>query len=618
MYIKYLQSFVKQFLFWLLFFALGRTIFLIYNISNLSGIPFLEIIRVYGYALKLDMSTACYLMLFPFLIILFHSVFQFRFLIILNLIYSFLFIFIVAVITSAELGIYEEWRVKLNYKAITYLSQPSEVIRSARTFILVFGTILIILQTGLGIYIYKKYIYIKQLKGKRNFLFSVLFMIIVPLLLLIGIRGGWQQIPITQSDAYFSKYDILNQSAVNTEWNLFQSILGNKKYLTDNPYDYYSLKDAVSVVDSLRRVKKDTTIFILKNKRPNIVLIILESWSGDNISALSDLKGITPQFEKLSGEGLLFTRCYATGNLSDQGIMGVFSGYPSLPWVYISTQPDKFQKLPCMIQKLKQSGYYTSFYFGGELNYGNIKGYMISNHFDQIVEGVDFKGEFIKGKLGIHDGYALDYWLREINQFKAPFFTSLFTISSHSPFDEPMQKVLHWGGDHNNYINSVYYTDSCLGNFFKQARKQKWFENTLFILVADHSHDSPKQWNFFEPNYKKIPLLFYGDVIKNEYKGKTYDKICSQVDLTTTLLKQLNFDTHEFQWSNNLFNPYRNEYAYYAFHQGIGWVTPEGYFAIQEKNNFFGKQIPDSSVENKILREGRAYIQVFFNDYLSY
>ena len=615
---KIILSFVKQFLFWLCFFALNRAIFLIYNIKKLSGFSFLEILSTFIHAIRLDISMDCYFMIIPFLLILFVAICQIKFFNIFNKFYTFLLIIFVAVMTSAELGVYDEWRVKLNYKAISYLSQPSEVFRSARTLVIISGFILIFLQSFVGIFFYQKFFHEKFIKIKRNFFAIFFYFILTPGLLVLGLRGGFQQIPLTQSDSYFSKNNILNQASVNTIWNLGQTIWENRTFGTKNPFEYYNQAQAEKTFSSFIAVKKDTTIKILNTDRPNIVLILLESWSGDNIASLSDLKGIDPNVEKLISNGLLFTNCYATGTLSDQGMISVFSGYPSLPYVYLSIQPDKFQKLPCIVKKMKEINYSTSFYFGGQLSYGNIKGYMIFNQFDKITEGEDFPSNIPQGKLGIHDGYTLKYWLNEIGKTKQPFFTSLFTVSSHSPFDEPMKEVLHWGGEEKKYINSVYYADSCLGNFFREAAKQKWFDNTLFVLVADHSHDSPKQWNYYEPNYKKIPLLFFGNVLKKEYRGKKIDKLCSQNDVTATLLAQMNISHKEFRWSKNLFNPYEKEFAFYAFHDGYGWLTPNGSFIIHNRDEYYQKQIKEGILEDSILINGKSYIQSLYSEYLKF
>ncbi len=135
-----------------------------------------------------------------------------------------------------------------------------------------------------------------------------------------------------------------------------------------------------------------------------------------------------------------------------------------------------------------------------------------------------------------------DHLLNELNQEQEPFFSTLFTISTHSPYDMPMEWVLDWAGKGNGYINSGYYTDRCIGDFIREAKQQSWFENTLFIFVADHSHHSYKHWGYYSPEYRRIPILFYGNVIKDEYQGTQINKLGTQVDLPSTLINQMGWD----------------------------------------------------------------------------
>ncbi|MFH1540445.1 MAG: sulfatase-like hydrolase/transferase, partial [Elusimicrobiota bacterium] len=230
---------------------------------------------------------------------------------------------------------------------------------------------------------------------------QTLFILITPFLLFLGIRGGIQQIPIQQSDAYFSKHNVLNLAAVNSGWNLAQSIIENKKVIEKNPFQYYPFDEAKKIVQELHNVKKDTTINILnptrnssnglKTNLPNIVLIILEGWSGDLVKSLGGYDSITPNLEKLISEGILFENIYAGGSWSDHGISAIFSAFPAPPMgLSIIAQPNKYIHLPCISEELKNTGYNTSFLFGGQLSYGNIKAYLYYNKFDKIIEGKDF------------------------------------------------------------------------------------------------------------------------------------------------------------------------------------------------------------------------------------
>lgn len=611
--------FIKQFIFWMLYFVIGRAIFILANTHEIGDHGIGEVLLAFVYALHLDVSAASYLLAIPFVFTFFQTFFRFRLFVYMNTWYSFIAIFLVSVITAGELGIYKEWGTKLSQKAVSYLKNPDEVMRTAQTGVMIGGLVLIIIQTAIGIFAYQKWVHIKKITEKRNWIFSIAFLILTPGLLMLGIRGGIQEITIRQSDAYYSKSYFLNQAAVNSPWNLMHSMFNHKKYGNTNPYIYYDLADAKKIVDDLHRVEKDTTVYIFKTDTPNIVLVLLESWAADVIPSCGGDSGVTPRFDKLVSEGLMFTNIYGTAARSEQGIVAIYSGYPSQPMVSIIENPAKGIHLPCIIDEFKQLGYFFSFHFGGQLNYGNIKGYFVDNEFDFLFEQKDFPSGVTQGKLGVHDEFMYAQFLSDLNNFKQPFFSTVFTLSSHSPYDQPMPEVLHWGDLEKDYINSVYYADSCLGVFMEKAKKQPWYKNTLFIFIADHSHSTPRATSFLSPEYKKIPMLFYGEVLKDEFKSYRYEKICSQVDLPKTLLAQLKLSKEKYYWSKDLFNPFTKEFAYYSFKDGVGWVIPNNQFAYHHQDNmYYIDRINDVEKRDSIIKQGKSYLQVMYEEYVSY
>jgi len=184
----------------------------------------------------------------------------------------------------------------------------------------------------------------------------------------------------------------------------------------------------------------------------------------------------------------------------------------------------------------------------------------------------------------------------------------------------PLAEKTDWGysDNINDYLNSAHYTDHCLGDYFRQAAKELWYDSTLFIIVADHSHYSQKNYSYFSPPYHKIPLLFYGNVIKDEYKGTTCNRVGSQADIVATLLPQLGLDTSVFHWSKNLLDPYTPQFAYVAFEEGIGWITPEGYFFYDSRmNHYYCKEIKAAD-ESRIIKDGRSFLQVLFQEYMDH
>ena len=617
---KLVFALFRQFIFWMVVFFVSRAVFLIYYNQSIGNedISLQEVLLCFWYALPLDISTASYILLFPFLLSIINSFLGFKWINTINLVYTVLLLSIYLLITSAELGIYEEWKTKLNFKALKYLSNPAEVYKSSvtATFFLLIG--LLIIQYVLFILFYIKYIHSKKVYLVRKVYPNIILFFIGSVFLFIGIRGGFKAIPINQSQSFYSKYNILNLAAVNSGYSMMMSTFESYKVDKKNPFHVMDMEKAKEIVNSLYKVEKDTTIRILSTERPNIVLILLESWSADVIEAITGEKGITPRFNNLVNDGILFTETYVTGNRSEQAMVSIFGGFPATPIVSLSHNLDKITKLPSLIKILNGEGYYTSFYFGGQLIYGGIRSYLRVNEFDQIIEQKDFDTDLPQGKLGYHDEYAFDRMLSGLNTAEEPFFSVIFTQSSHSPYDQPKSEIIQFAELENEYLNSVYYTDGCLGDFMDGAKKQDWYNNTLFIIVADHSHTTHKDWSVLSKEYRHIPLFFYGNVIKEEFRGTKIDRITSQNDIATSILKQMNLNAHEFTWSRNLFNPTTQEFAFFEATDGVGWITPNGHYTYYRRHeNYFQMEIPEN-MKDSIITDGRAYLQVLFQEYINY
>jgi phosphoglycerol transferase MdoB-like AlkP superfamily enzyme len=616
---KILFSFFRQFLFWILFFNIIRIVFLLYFIPLLrvEGINLWETISLFKHSFRLDLAVACYFMVIPFVILLIQSLWSPKGLNTINKAYAGATIFCYSLLGAGEMGIYPEWKTKLTYKVIKYLNHPAEIYLSAGpvTFYLLLFLFLIMFLGGLISYL--RFFYRDIIRIRRDFRFTVVFLISTAPLLFVGMRGGIQPIPVNQSQSYYSHHNILNLAAVNNAFNLYVSIFENFTNYNRNPYVFMPPELSSNMVRKIYHSPKDSVVRILNISRPNIVLLILESWSADLIESLGGKPGITPEFRKLEEGGVLFSQIYAAGPRSEQGLASIFSGFPAHPISCITVQPDKFVKLPSLVKNLESVGYSSAFYFGGQLIYGNIKSYIFFNGFDKIMEVYDFPTSYPRGELGIHDQYTLDYLLQDLQSFKEPFFAALFTISTHAPWDQPYEKPLHWGDNEQEYINAAYYTDHCLGEFFQAARNQSWYDSALFIIIADHSHNSYRNWHPQSREYRLIPLLFYGNVINPAFRGTIWPKIGNQHDLPATVLAQLGLPYKEFHWSKNMLNPYVPEFAYYSTEDGLGWIRYYAYYTWDAGPDYlYWSWFITEEVKDTVMLEGKAYLQEVFKEYM--
>lgn len=610
---------LRQLLFWLLFFALSRALFIVYHFQfiRIENVTIAELFSVFYHALPLDLATACYFLIIPFLLLAVQSLWRAGFLNVVNKVYTFVLIVLYALITGGEIGLYGEWKSKINVKALRYLENPSEVYNSADSTTFFTLVIITLVLAGVGIYSYYRFFY-KNIHHPARPIQAIVFVLITPALLVLGLRGGWQEIPINQSSTYFSQKNILNLTATNNAFNLYISIFENAKSIRNNPFTYYDPATAKRITQELLTVEKDTTIRVLSTTRPNIVMLIMESWSADLIETLGGEGDITPSFAALEKEGLLFTEMLSSGSRSEQGMASIFGGFPAHALTAITLQPDKFIHLPGLAKIIKEQGYHTSFSFGGQLIYGNIKGYILNNGFDRIREGSDYPDNLIRGKLGVHDEYTMQQLIADLKTEKEPFFAALFTLSSHSPYDQPMEDVFDWGDNERRYINSAYYTDRSLGLFFEAARRQPWYDSTLFIIVADHSKNSYRNHPYHTIAYHSIPMLWTGPVIDSAYRGKQWLRPGSQTDIPATLLAQMQLTHQQFTWSRNLFNPYEKKYRYFGFDNGLIWEEEKGSFAFDADLNDYHWQQPPMAPDDSVIIRGKSYLQTLFQEYLDY
>ena len=619
---RYLITLCKNFLFWMLFFALGRAIFLLFNINSLNNINVGEVLLTFVHALRLDLSTTCYIMSIPFILMTFQLITNKNWLNKLIKIYMAVLVIASSIAILTDICLYHEWDFKLNYKAIYYLQNPAEIMRSATIWEMVFVILGTMVLFTFSYYIYDRFISEPRITKKSKFYWqSALCLIIGSGFIFIGMRGGVSQVPISQSASYFSKHQLLNDAAVNPEWNLLCTTIKFSRLNNVNPFVRMDETEAEKLVKELYTIKQDSCLKVLKTTHPNIVIILLESWSADLIESLGGKPGITPYFKELEKEGLLFTKTYSNGHRSQQGISAVLNGFPPIPINVLTDNFEKFSKLNSINKDLKKKNYTSSFYFGGDLVYGNIKAFLMSNEFDRIIDEKDFAYNTPHGKLSIFDNYTFERQLSDLSNEKEPFFSMLFTATTHSPYDEPKDVVdqINWKVSEVPYLNSAKYTDYYLGKYFEQAKKEGWYDNTLFILIADHSHRTYNQWSYHSAEYQHIPMLWLGGALKNEFRGKQIDKLCSQIDIPYSILRQLDIYSDSYKWSNDILNPYSGQFVPVETTVGLNWIRPNGFIYYDGfKNESRVSGFENDSVRNQEILYNKAFLQYLYETYLNY
>ena len=521
-------------------------------------------------------------------------------------------ILLISFLTIADLELYKAWGFRLDSTAVQYLNTPKEMVASVSSSPIIWLISIFILLSTFCVWLYisnfKKLISspVKSINILNVFLYFFFL-----LFLFIPIRGGFQQIPINQSDVYFSDKLFANHAAVNIPWNLVHSLL-KKDFKHHNPYVYFNETQARRYLDSLYKPKNDLPNTLLNTQRPNIIFIILESYTAKFVGCMGGEPGVTPDIDKIAKEGMLFTNIYASGERSEKGLVALLSGYPTQTTTSIIMTPSKTEGLPHLNKFLKQQGYHSAYYYGGELAFANIKSYLLNAGYDKLVSKVDFDKKDYNSKWGVHDHVLLNRFVQDISKEKQPFFYTLFTLSSHEPYDIPTKPKFTGNDETTKYKNSFNYTDGAIGNFIKQAKMQAWWDSTLIVMVADHGHRLPGNDPNDRPTKFKIPLILTGGALK--LKGLVNNTIGSQTDIAYTLLQQMGLQTESFNWSKNLLDTAAKQFAFYIFNNGFGFVDPNGAITF---DNVSKKIIyKDIGADTQQLNVGKAYMQLSSDDFI--
>ncbi len=600
---------LKYYLFWIVLFVLAKIAFLFYQFHESFSLEAITWFRIIGHGLKLDLSMAGYLTLFPALIITFTSFSSFKSPSLLINTYTAIVIFIFLVITFIDFEAYKYWGSRLDSAPLRFLDKPGETLASTSVITLIIYITLLIVLVWLLYVFYKRKIAVHLQKSAVPGLKGLPVYLLTTLLLFIPIRGGLGVSPINTGSVYFSKIPFANHAAINVVWNFGQSLVEGKE--SSNPYIF---SNDTNYTDALFDLYSDegNTVPVLKFNRPNIILIILESFSAKLIEPLGGKEDVTPEFNRLSGEGIFFTNIFSTDSRTDKGVASILSGYPVLEPIPIMRYTEKTQNLPFLTRSLIDHGYYVSFMYGGDVDFANMRSYLINAGINRITNLNDFPKSMRTGKWGVPDHLVYDRFFLEVVADTGKWFRILLTLSNHEPFEIPGHPKF---GDNtlvDRFYSSAYYADSCLGQFIDRFRETPLWDSTLIVLVADHGTRLPEFDNIFEPRKHHIPMLFTGGAV---LKDSVVSKTGTQADLAITLLKQTGIRANGYILGKDLLSPGSQSFAFYSIKNGIAMVNDSGGFGY----DFISKSISYSygSIDTSHVSTAKAFQQYVFDNYLN-
>ncbi len=616
--------FSRLLIFWLAAFFLERLITVFYFFEKFPARNSMDILNIFINSIRLDLSMAAYIVTMPLIVVVMIQLFDakswaktfFN-------VYQPIFIILFLLIGFVNLNLYREWGTKLNFKAIvTFVQFPYEVAISGFT-----GALLapIFFYLSLGYILFKLN---RLLHENVDFLplsGGVIVKTFLSFLLLginfLFIRGGWQLSPINVSMAQYSTVPIYNHLSTNTMWQLMQNTFFELSPLKSR-YVYFPEKNIEQLLK--QETSADSTVRILKPNAtsPNVVFIILESYTADLIESLGGEPGIASNIESIIKKGVLFTNIYSSGERTDKGLIAILSSFPAQPTRSIIRESEKQVNLPSVAQQFNKQNYHTSFYYGGESEFFGLKSYLLSHAFDVVVDKQSFQKKDFNSKWGAHDGVLLDKHLSDMKSQKTPFFTTVLTLSNHEPFEFPITGKYKSNSLSNLFRNTGYYTDFSLGKYFEQAQKQPWYDNTLFVIVADHGHRLPlEKYEIWDYRRHRIPLILFGNVIKDEFRGTRNNIYGSQTDISQTIYNQLGMKVEPNFWSHDLFRSnQKNGYAFFDWDNGFGLVGDGFSLSYNEdaKRVIEFKSTDPSIEKDSKLNFAKAYMQKIFSEYMNY
>lgn len=560
-----IYNFVKYYLFWIAFFLVQKPLFMLINLPQMGSLAWQDWFLVLWHAFPLDLSVASYVTALFGLMLAVYQLWPSRLLGRIADGCTGLLLAVALLVFIGDCGVFPSWGYHLDKTVFIYLSSPREVLACAEWYMWVIG-LLALIGGWCGAYA----LYRLAMRGwetmpvagtwaKRGA--NALGMLLLTALLFLPMRGSITTSTMNTGRVYFSDKQPLNIAAINPVFNIMESL--SESTFDTRRYTFMPSAEAQRLVAELLpdHPSGAPSRRLLKTARPNIILFILESFSLNAWEAMPRLQG-------LAQEGVFFSRVAASSYRTDRGVVAVMSGYPGQPTSSLMVQPGKSQHLPQLGKSLSAEGYRLKFWYGGDEDFTNMRSYLISGGFMDRVSDRSFPLSQRLSKWGVHDHVLFRAAAEEIMARPAdtaPTLDVILSLSSHEPFEVPAVRRYE-----DIYLNSVAYTDSCLGAFADSLRQTPAWDNTLLVFVADHGYPYPQGVQNHEPRRYAIPIVWAGGAVNEPCR---IDTLCSQIDLVPTLLAQMGIDHSDYLFGKDISDTLSVPFAFYSFNDGYVLLT---------------------------------------------
>ncbi len=551
------------FLMLVLLFVAQKVVFLIYNGSMAERAPFFTCVAALWHGLRLDIATACYLLVVPVLVTLLSLFVRIP----LRRVLVPYYVLICLVFTLAfavDMVLYSYWGAKPDANDLIYAAQPKEMLAGLPVWFTIVGFIVVGLLVW-GCVMLLRWVTpktIAPLQAKPSFcILHSTFYILLSALLFLGMRGGLSESTANPSYAYYSSYPFCNHAALNPTFNMFHSLF--KMQDLGKEFDSMPEEDVDAQLGDIFEPDATLADTVLRIERPNVLLVI---WEGGGNGMVGD-SVVAPNLQRLRKEGLYFSHAYANNYRTDRGLVSILSGWLGLPTATLMKRPDLCRHLPSIASSLKAEGYATSMTFGGDIDYTNMRMYFLETGFTQANGGETFPKELYSSAWGVPDEYTLTSGLIPSQR---PFFSAILTLSSHEPWEVDYHRLA------DERQNAFAYTDSCLGIFVDNLKALPLWDSLLVIVVPDHGAVFLEGQSSADVRVSEIPILWLGGALA---KTGEFDGIVNQSDIAATLLAQMHLDITPFVFSRNVFGTkfsQRKPFATHAVKNRLNYITPDG------------------------------------------
>lgn len=516
---------------------------------------------------------------------------------------------VIAVVTAicfvVDTSLYPFWKFKLDATIFYYTDSPEEALASVSTGYVVLRVIATLLYAGV-LFVCMRTVTPKTIApiGKtkeKTGTTLALVAIIAPLA--ISIRGGLGESTTNIGKVYFSEEEYLNHAAVNPCFSLLYSVGKAENYADE--FNYFDEQRRATLFDGLYPATPTDTVSLLNTTRPNIIIILMESFGGQIVEAVGGRPDITPCYNRLAREGVMFSNCYSNSYRTDRGMIAALSGYLAFPTLSVMKLPVKSRTLPCIAGSLNANGYKSTFLYGGDINFTNMQSYLRTGGYGTIVSDVDFsESEKKDNPWGANDDVTFDRLYDIIaSQRHAPWHVGFLTLSSHEPFEVPYNRL------DEQIPNAFAFTDDCLGRFVERMKRTDMWRDLLIVCIPDHGFQYPGDITHEQHHHNT--MLWVGGAVRNPRLVTT---LMNQSDLAATLLGQLHIDHSRYEFSRDVFSrEYTYPFATFSFREGVAFVDSTGHTVYGINND---RPIEDTTNEASPARtdKAKAILQSIYDD----